>query len=216
MAEDVNRWADPQWALRFLRERDSIPHRADGFAVLLELLPPGVDRVADLGTGDGHALDLVLAARPGARGIGLDFQEEMLARARTRFAGDARVELRAHDLRAPLPDDLAGVDLVTSSFAIHHLPVERQRALYGEVFARLRPGGTFLNLEHVASPTAALHLEFLRAMGKTPAQDDPSNKLVATEMQLAWLEGVGFREVDCFWKWRELALVGGVKPGAGR
>jgi hypothetical protein len=29
---------------------------------------------------------------------------------------------------------------------------------------------------------------------------------------VAWLREIGFAQVDCFWKWRELAVFGGVKP----
>jgi hypothetical protein len=32
------------------------------------------------------------------------------------------------------------------------------------------------------------------------------------EDELDWLRAMGFRGVDCHWKWLELALVGGVKP----
>lgn len=211
MAEDVNRWSDPQWALRYLRERDSIPHRAEGFAVFLEMLPERVERVLDLGTGDGHTLALVLQARPAAVGIGLDFQEEMLGRARERFCDDRRASICHHDLRSSLSVDLGDFDLVVSSFAIHHLPIDRQRALHVEVFRRMRRGGTFLHMEHVASPSPALHEAFLRAIGKTPEQDDPSNKLVPVATHLEWWSGSGFRDAECLWKWRELALLGAVR-----
>jgi len=208
----VNRWVEPAWARRYLGERDAIPHRIEGVTVLGELLPERVERVLDLGTGDGFLLGVVRELRPDCTGVGVDFSAEMLGRARERFAGDGAVEIREHDLSAPLPADLAGFDLVVSSFAIHHVDDARKRALYGEVFERLVPGAPFLNLEHVASPTAALHVEFLAAIGKTPADDDPSNQLAPVDDQLGWLRDIGFIDVECFWKWRELALLGGTRP----
>jgi tRNA (cmo5U34)-methyltransferase len=208
----VNLWVNEEHALAYLRERDTLPHRVDALAVLCELLPTRVERVLDLGTGDGVTLGLVLAARPETNGIGLDFGDEMLRRARDRFAGDARVEIDRHDLERALPSALGDFDVVVSSFAIHHCAPARQRALYGEVFEILRPGGLFVNAEHVASPTEALHLEFLAALGRTPADDDPSNQLVAVERHLTWLNDLGFENSECFWKWRELAVVAGTRP----
>jgi tRNA (cmo5U34)-methyltransferase len=210
-AAPVNRWTEAAWAQRYLRERDDLPHRMEGFAVLMELLPPAPRRVLDLGTGDGYTIGLVRAVHPEAEGVALDFSAEMLARARDRFAGEAGVEIIEHDLDEPLPP-LGRFDLVVSSFAIHHCVDERKRALYGEVFDVLEPGGRFLNLEHVESPTPELHRAFLAAIGKTPAEDDPSNKLLDVETQLRWLREIGFVDVDCFWKWREVALLAGLKP----
>ena len=91
-------------------------------------------------------------------------------------------------------------------------PHARKQALYGEIHDRLVPGGTFLNLEHVASATPRLHDEFLAALGIDPADDDPSNLLAPVAEQLDWLRSVGFVDVDCHWKWRELALLGAVRP----
>ena len=83
--------------------------------------------------------------------------------------------------------------------------------MYQEVWSILETGGVFCNLEHVASPTPRAHRRFLDAMGITPEQEDPSNKLLDMESQLRWLCEIGFSDVDCYWKWRELALLVGYK-----
>lgn len=210
---NINLWGSPDHALEYLARADSIPHRRDGERTLLECLPLRVERVLDLGSGDGRLLALVRLARPEAQAVALDFSDTMLAHLRQRFATDALVEVTAHDMEIPLPAESLGTfDAIVSSFAIHHLAHERKRALYAEVYALLRPGGSFLNLEHVASATEALHLEFLAALDVTAAQEDPSNKLLDVETQLEWLRTIGFANVDCQWKWRELALLAATKP----
>jgi SAM-dependent methyltransferase len=208
----VNRWVTDEWAQRYLHDRDAIPYRQQGYEVMLELLDGRrVGRVLDLGTGDGLTLGLVLRAFPAATGVAIDFNAEMLRRARARFADEPRVEIIEHDLDDPLPD-LGTFDAIVSSFAIHHCSPRRQRRLYAEVFDRLTPGGVFCNLEHVDSPTPELHREFLAAIGVKPEDDDPSNQLVGAERQLRWLRTIGFEQVECIWKWRELALLHGRRP----
>ena len=210
----VNLWRSPAHALEYLARADSIPHRTEGEAELLERLPGRSARVLDLGSGDGRLVALVRLARPEAEAVALDFSETMLGRLRTRFAADSLVSVLAHDLDQPLPESLGTFDAVVSSFAIHHLPHERKRALYQEVYRLLRPGGAFCNLEHVASPTRTLHEQFLASVGVSPDDEDPSNKLLDVETQLGWLRAIGFTDVDCHWKWRELALLTGMNPMA--
>jgi tRNA (cmo5U34)-methyltransferase len=210
--ESVNLWRNADHAINYLEKRASIPRRTDAYEVLFEIMPERVERVLDLGTGDGNVLQMVLDARPGATGVGLDFQDEMLDRARERFADRPEAEIRRHDLDAPLPADLGRFDVVVSSFAIHHLEPERQMALYGEVFQHLVPGGLFANVEHVASSTPKRHEEFLLAAGYGIEGDDPSNKLVPVSAHLAGLDASGYADAECLWKWRELAVVTGTKP----
>jgi tRNA (cmo5U34)-methyltransferase len=205
---NTNLWSFAGHALEYLSRADTIPHRVEGEAELLELIPPGVRRVLDLGTGDGRLLALLKPGRPHARAVGLDFSPAMLEAAGKRFSGDSSITIAAHDLGLPLPR-LGQFDAVVSSFAIHHLPHERKRALYEEIYRLLAPGGVFCNLEHVASPTARLHEDFLHRLNLTPETEDPSNQLLDLEIQLGWLREIGFTDVDCHWKWRELALLAG-------
>lgn len=160
---DVNLWQSPEHALDYLRHADSIPHRVEGEATLLEFLPDDAHRILDLGSGGGRLLSLVKSTRPDAEFVVLDFSPAMLEALSTNFARDARVSVVAHDVDRSLPE-LGRFDAVISSFAIHHVAHARKRALYGEIFDILLPGGVFCNLEHVASPTPDLHIAFLKAI----------------------------------------------------
>ncbi len=210
----MNEWQSRDHACAYLERADRIPHRAAGESTLLEEIPSSVRRVLDLGSGDGRLLDLVLRARPDARGVAIEFSPVMLEGLNARFQSGSRAEIVEHDLDRPLPS-LGTFDAVVSSFAIHHLEHRRKRELYAEVWALLEAGGVFCNLEHVASATPRAHERFLEAMGTSPAEEDPSNKLLDVHTQLEWLRQLGFTHVDCYWKWRELALLVGRKPGDG-
>ena len=209
----LNEYNSAEHALQYLARADRIVHRTAGEAVVLELVPRGVRRILDLGAGDGRLLALLRIDRPGAFGVATDLSPTMLDAARARFAGDASVQVVEHDLDAPLSvlGEAGSFDAVVSCFAIHHCSHARKRALYVEVFALLEPGGVFYNLEHVSSPTPELHAAFFAALGMTLADEDRSNQLLDVETQVGWLREIGFAQVDCFWKWRELAVFGGVK-----
>lgn len=207
----TNEWASADHAEAYLERADRLPHRREGEAALLEVLPTNVRRVLDLGTGDGRLLEIVRRHCPALRSVALDFSPTMLTAVRERFSDDPSVSVIEHDLVQPLPE-LGTFDAIVSSFAIHHLTHERKRSLYEEVLIRLAPGGLFCNLEHVASPTPRLHVAFLRAINYDPEQEDPSNRLLDLEIQLHWLREIGYGDVDCLWKWRELALLVAYRP----
>ena len=209
-SDDRNLWTEVEHARAYLERADSLPHRTEGESTLLELISEEANRILDLGSGSGRLLKLVRSTRPRAEFVALDFSSHMLEALHQQYDADPRVTVVRHDFSLPLPP-LGTFDAVISSFAIHHVTHERKRCLYAEIFDRLRPGGAFCNLEHVSSPTEQLHLEFLRRIAMPPEQEDASNKLLDLETQLAWLREIGFAEVDCLWKWRELALFAGVK-----
>jgi trans-aconitate methyltransferase len=234
-------WRDPAVASAFVADRAvRVPETATQLSVLAHVLRERgrpIRRIIDLGAGDGTLLGALLDAFPAAEGVALDFSPTMRQHAEGRLATfGARAVVGAADLRTPgWTDGVRGsVDVVVSGFAIHHLPDVRKRALYGEILARLEPGGTFLNLEHVASAgPRAVHL-FDEAMigfqaaARTAAgetvdvselrtayharPDQADNILAPVDRQCAWLRELGFVEVDVFWKWFELAIFGGEAP----
>jgi ubiquinone/menaquinone biosynthesis C-methylase UbiE len=193
---------------------------------------PEPTRIIDLGCGDGFLARAVLSEFPGAHALLIDHSGPMMERARDAmmpFSG--RCEIRHGDLSDPLPG-LVGdgpFDLIVSGYAIHHLPTPRKRTLYAEVFGLLRPGGLFVNVEHVASATPELegvfdgaYIDHLAAVtGRDRAQveaeyharpDKADNLLEPVEAQVGWLREAGFGQADCHFKWLELAVFGGVRP----
>ena len=211
---NTSEWQTLHHTSAYLARADNLPHRTEVESVLLEQIPQNVKRVLDLGTGNGRLLSLVLHKLNNSEveGVALDFSEPMLKQAKKRFANDKQVTIVKHDFSQPLPADLGCFDAVVSSLAIHHLTHPRKKQLYMEVFNILNQKGIFCNLEHVASPTQNIHLKFLAATGLTLETEDPSNKLLDVETQLQWLREIGFVDVDCYWKWFEVALLCGFKP----
>jgi tRNA (cmo5U34)-methyltransferase len=202
MSKAPSEWSDPGRVAEYLSRE--IPHRLTAEQMLLEALPSRVERFLDLGSGDGRMVALVRSRHPEARAVGLDASEPMLARAAERFATDPLVELHAHELGLPLPVE-GPFDAVVSGLAIHHLEDERKRELFGEVRTLLAPGGIFANLDLVSSPSPQIHERFRREIGRD--EDDPSDRLADLDEQLGWLRDAGFDEVDCHFKWLELALL---------
>ncbi|MFE7559404.1 class I SAM-dependent methyltransferase [Kitasatospora sp. NPDC057500] len=113
---------------------------------LAERLREGIDAV-DIGTGQGHAVNVLARAFPASRFTGVDISEQGI--------GAAKAEAAAHGLdnaRFELADsaDLTGAyDLVTAFDVIHDL-ARPDRALRA-VAAVLRPGGVFLMGDIAAS-----------------------------------------------------------------
>jgi cyclopropane fatty-acyl-phospholipid synthase-like methyltransferase len=208
----TSEWQTVEHTLAYLARADKLPHRTEAERVLLEQIQPHAKRVLDLGTGNGRIMQLIQLSKPDIEGVALDFSEHMLKQAKMQFKDSPKITVYSHDLSFPLPKELGCFDAVVSSLAIHHLTHPRKKELYTEIFQMLKSGGLFCNFEHVAPATENLHLKFLAALGLTLRDEDPSNKLLDVETQLGWLREMGFVDVDCYWKWLEIAVLAGFKP----
>ena len=236
-------WQNPEVATNFANEgRAAVMGAEEQMNVLRQLLPeddvPSENRrVLDLGCGDGVLLATVLSHWQGAEGIALDGSPAMIELAHTRFANTPNVQYVSADFndsswRDALPSPT--FDAVISGYAIHHSEDDRKRALYSEILQILRPGGVFVNIEHVASASpkgeslfehayaynltrirqkAGADTDFERTLEDLHQRLDKSaNRLTPVETQLQWLREIGFQDVDCYWKHYELAILAGYRP----
>jgi tRNA (cmo5U34)-methyltransferase len=241
MHDELPAWQRQDLAKLFLEGvRSGIPLAAEQIDALLRIVRqvlPRVERLLDVGCGDGILGRAVMAEQPNARGVFLDFSDPMLEAARKK-ADPRRATFVVQDLAArnwaQAVRDQAPFDLVVSGLAIHHLPDQRKRELYQDIFDLLRPGGLFLHLEHVAPHSQWAKEAFdemfvdclwshhrqqggAKTREEVAAQwynrpDKSDNILAPLDLQCQWLEEIGFRDVDCFLKIFQLALFGGCKP----
>ncbi|MDQ2700440.1 MAG: class I SAM-dependent methyltransferase [Actinomycetota bacterium] len=182
-----------------------------------------VKRVLDLGAGTGMLAGFVREAYPGAHVTLFDGAPAMLEKAKANL-GEDRVTYVEGDLYGELPE--GPWDAVVSALAVHHLTDEGKRHIYQSAFDLLRPGGVFVNSEHVSAPAPQLDevynhshecrarengindLEWEQAVERMKA-----DHLTALDPQLEWLRESGFEEVDCLFKDHGFAVIFARKPG---
>ena len=110
-------------------------------------LEAGLD-VIDLGTGQGHAVNVMARAFPKSRFLGLDFSAGGIQAARAEASSwqlaNARFEVA--DTTATLPGQF---DLVTAFDVIHDLA--KPQVVLANIARALKPGGVFLMMDMAAS-----------------------------------------------------------------
>ena len=240
MAERTDQiWKSQSLAATYLEGvRAAIPLALEQIDVMLRLIAAcarPVRRVLALGCGDGILASVIVQRLPQAEVVLADFSEPMLEAARKRFSAAgvvARFVLADYGLPSwtgPVAE-WSPYDAIVSGYSIHHQPDDRKRAVYREIFGLLNPGGVFVNIEHVSSPTewtgSLNHEIFIDSLHRHhPDQsredvarlyydrpDKDANILAPLEEQCAWLRDIGFTDVDCYLKVFELAVFGGRRP----
>jgi len=146
------------WVARWDRMQSRyLVKRSERFEAIVSLIKATQDspaRILDLGCGTGSLMLSVLEAFPAAQVVGVDFDPTMLWLARARlesYADRSRVMLL--DLRelSWAKEITTPVDAVVSATALHWLKPAHLSELYRQLAAIIRPGGIFLNADHVGS-----------------------------------------------------------------
>ena len=235
-------WKSESAVAYYLERKASRPFLREQINVMLKVIK-GLGRpilhFMDLGCGDGILAAVILEEFPDSDGVLVDHSPPMLKAAEKELAGFAgRIRLVEADYGQASwvrsIEQYASLDLVVSGFSIHHQPDSSKRRLYGEIFDILRPGGMFVNMEHVGSAMERLadlwdriRVDSLyaqavqRKLNKTRAAvekeyserpDREANLFSPVEIQCEWLREIGYVDVDCFFKYFELAVFGGCRP----
>lgn len=234
-------WQSAEVAQDFLEGmRGAIPQAAEQIDIMLRLIKaarPNLTNFLDIGCGDGILARAIFSQYPSAHGVLLDFSAPMIDAAKAKVTeGDTRFLVQdygAPEWVASVKQD-APFDAIVSGYSIHHQPDERKRELYQEIYDLLKPGGTFINIEHVAPPSSWIEDVFseifidsmlaadqrrgitksrgvvAREYHERPHKE--ANILAPTDLQTGWLREIGYEHVDCYLKIFELAVFGGVRP----
>lgn len=197
---------------------------------------PTIDSFLDLGCGDGFLGNFIYGLFPDSKGVFLDISQEMINKVKEKGfkrSTEYIVQDFGKDDWISCIRSINKFDLIISGFSIHHIENDKKKRLYKDIYGLLKPGGIFLNMEHVSSPTERIEelfnelfldgmSDYQESVGEKKTKEeikniyhDPDhkklNKLESVEIQCEWLREIGFTEVDCFMKIFELALFGGVK-----
>ena len=104
--------------------------------------------VLDLGCGSARHISQALRGRNVSRYIGYDLSDVALAHARENLAPlNCLIELRHADFFTGLDDEPEQVDLVFSSFALHHLSGANKELFFRRTLRRLTENGRLLLID---------------------------------------------------------------------
>lgn len=214
------------------------PNRAKMVQVALEVMPFQANarlRAGDLGVGTGYFTERFLEAFPRSRVYAIDGAEAMVDLAKARLGGRAsKVEFLVGDFR-DLTDLLEGItdmDVIYSSYALHHLSRDEKTSVVRQAASLLRPGGWFVNADVITAGTPEVERRIQeirvngiveRALGLDPRFSDHEktrrfiDELEAREGDrpltlhddLQVLRDAGLHDVAVFWLEYREAVTGG-------
>ena len=234
---EKSRWADREFSQDYLDDASFfVPFRKEFIEAVKSLYghfisPKPAPKILDLGCGDGLFIqELTRSFKPGRITLA-DGSPEMLEAARQRLAGLQDLHFVQTTFQKLIADDPLDdtFDFIYSSLAIHHLQREEKEKLYAYIYKHLSHGGWFVHFDVVMPPSAELEKWYLTLWGEwikahLPKgvrnhlleyprlyKENPDNRPDSLDTQLDVLRNLGFRSVDCFYKYGIFSLFGGCR-----
>lgn len=183
--------------------------------------------ILDLGAGTGLLTSYLHERYPQGYFTLLDLSEEMLEVARARMNNDSLKKDSNFSFIVGdyLKHDFGGTfDIVVSSLSIHHLEHQDKEFLYQKIYQHLKLGGVFINADQVSGPHPANEEEYHRNwMEKinVGSLSESEKKIILDRMQLdnpaslqdnlKWLQEIGFKDVDVYYKYYNFVVLYGMK-----
>lgn len=109
-------------------------------AMVAERIPINVNRLADLGCGDGRATAFLKDALPHVQIVGMDYSERALQLAQL-LSSPRAIEWRLWNIYERYPDPETRYDAITAIEIFEHLPPERLPQALKNIRSVLRDGG---------------------------------------------------------------------------
>jgi len=179
--------------------------------------------IVELGGGTGALAEAVLSKLPEVRVEIWDVDPSMLAVAKDRLRNFTnRVTLREKSFT----DTLDECHAVIATLSLHHIPtLDAKRAVYGNIYRALAPGGIFLNGDCTMAATEPTHsvmlrywLDFMANYGITETEGrkhlaDWAKEDTYQQMfdELTVLAQAGFLRPEVYWREGPFAVYGGIK-----
>jgi tRNA (cmo5U34)-methyltransferase len=190
-------------------------------------------RNLDLGCGDGVLTENIRSHHPGHTFHLLDGSQIMIQKATRRLGDGVSFIHQTFEDYIECPPREDSYDFVYSANAIHHLALPGKHGLYRKIHQEMREGGCFMNIDPV-QPSSERSEKWMfemwsdwvnetlckKGMGDQVGKYDrlpstykeaPENRPSTLRQQLEILEEIGFKDVDCFYKYGIFALFGGTK-----
>jgi tRNA (cmo5U34)-methyltransferase len=191
------------------------------------------NNVLDLGCGDGIVIQELLKIDNSIAATLIDGSEDMLNKAKDRLKDSENIRFIKASFQEILNKQISlqRYDFIVSSLAIHHLTMKEKKALFRTIYSHLNDGGYFLNIDVILAPSDALEQWYLSLWREWIAErksilgiksnsyddiiqrykDNRDNKPDTLDEQLKALKSIGFKDVDCYYKYGIFTMYGGRK-----